>query len=59
MAGLTVITEPSQEPVTLQEVKEYLRVDDATDERVIRPCFPRYRKPFMGRHENRTILKLL
>ena len=36
MAGLTVSVEPTQEPVTLQEVKEYLRVDDSTDERIIR-----------------------
>jgi len=37
MAGLTVTTEPTAEPLSLQEVKEYLRVDDATDERVVRP----------------------
>ena len=37
MAGLTVNTAPTTEPVTLQEVKEYLRVDDSTDERIIRP----------------------
>ena len=29
MAGLTVTTEPTAEPLSLQEVKEYLRVDDA------------------------------
>ena len=37
MAGITVTTEPTAEPLSLQEVKEYLRVDDATDERVVRP----------------------
>lgn len=37
MSGLTVTTEPTAEPLSLQEVKEYLRVDDATDERVVRP----------------------
>ena len=37
MAGLTVTTEPTAEPLSLQEVKEYLRVDGATDERVVRP----------------------
>lgn len=37
MAGLQVTTAPTVEPLTLQEVKEYLRVEDSTDERVIRP----------------------
>ena len=37
MSGLTVITEPTQEPLSLQEVKDYLRVEDSTDERTIRP----------------------
>ena len=37
MAGLTVTTEPSQEPVTLEEVKEYLRLEDSVDERNLRP----------------------
>jgi hypothetical protein len=37
MAGLQITTEPTQEPLSLQEVKEYLRVEDGTDERVIRP----------------------
>ena len=37
MAGLQVTVEPTTEPLSLQEVKEYLRVDDSTDERVLRP----------------------
>ena len=37
MAGLQVTTAPTVEPLTLQEVKEYLRVEDSTDERVLRP----------------------
>jgi len=37
MAGLQVTTAPSVEPLNLQEVKEYLRVEDSTDERVLRP----------------------
>ncbi len=37
MAGLQITTAPTVEPLTLQEVKEYLRVEDSTDERVIRP----------------------
>ena len=37
MAGITVSTQPTPEPLTLQEVKEYLRVEDSTDERVVQP----------------------
>ena len=37
MAGITVSTEPTAEPLSLQEVKEYLRVEDSTDERVVQP----------------------
>ena len=44
MAGLIVNTEPAQEPVTLQEVKEYLRVEDSTDERTIRPLIESARR---------------
>ena len=33
MAGLKVTTEPTAEPLSLQEVKEYLRLEDASDER--------------------------
>ena len=35
MAGLTIATEPTQEPLSLQEVKDYLRVEDNTDERIL------------------------
>jgi len=55
MAGLKVKTEPSQEPVTLQEVKEYLRVDDATDERVIRPYIESARR-FCEEHTGRALM---
>ena len=37
MAGISVTTEATTEPVSLQEVKQYLRVEDNTDERVLRP----------------------
>ena len=35
MAGITVATEPNQEPLSLQEVKDYLRVENNSDERVL------------------------
>ena len=44
MSSITVKTEPQQEPVTLQEVKEYLRVEDSTDERTIRPLIETARR---------------
>ena len=44
MAGLQVTTEPTAEPLSLQEVKEYLRVDDSTDERVVRPLIETARR---------------
>ncbi len=37
MAGIQITTAPTQEPLSLQEVKEYLRVEDSTDERLLRP----------------------
>ena len=52
MAGLIINTEPVQEPVTLQEVKEYLRVEDSTDERTLRPLIEsarRYAEEYLGR----------
>ena len=55
MAGLTVITPPTIEPVTLQEVKEYLRVDDATDERVVRPFIDSARR-FCEEHTGRALM---
>lgn len=35
MAGLQITTAPTTEPVTLQEAKEYLRLGDSTDERIL------------------------
>ena len=55
MAGLVVDTAPTQEPVTLQEVKEYLRVDDATDERVVRPFIETARR-FCEEHTGRALM---
>lgn len=54
MAGLVVTTEPEQEPVTLQEVKEYLRVEDNTDERNLRPLIETARR-FAEMHLGRTL----
>tara|TARA_R110000824_G_scaffold37643_1_gene115715 strand:+ start:605 stop:1261 length:657 start_codon:yes stop_codon:yes gene_type:complete len=51
MAGLTVTVEPTQEPVTLQEVKEYLRLEDSVDERNLRPMLEtarRYAEEYLG-----------
>ena len=55
MAGLVVDTAPTQEPVTLQEVKEYLRIDDATDERVVRPFIESARR-FCEEHTGRALM---
>ena len=55
MSGLEVKTEPTQEPVTLQEVKEYLRVEDSTDERNIRPLIETARR-FSEEHLGRALV---
>ena len=56
MAGLTITTEPTQEPVTLQEVKEYLRIEDSTDERLLRPFIETARR-FAEEHMGRTLMQ--
>lgn len=55
MAGIKVLTGPSQEPLSLQEVKEYLRVEDNTDERNIRPLIESARS-LIEEHLNRTLI---
>jgi len=55
MAGLQVTTAPTQEPLSLQEVKEYLRVEDSTDERVIRP-FIETARVTAEEHTGRTLM---
>ena len=55
MSSITVKTEPQQEPVTLQEVKEYLRVEDSTDERTIRPLIETARR-FAEEHMGRALV---
>ncbi len=55
MAGLTVSTEPTQEPVTLQEVKEYLRLEDSIDERNLQPIVEASRK-YAEEYLNRALM---
>lgn len=55
MAGLQVTTAPTVEPLTMQEVKEYLRVEDNTDERVVRPFIETARR-FAEEHLGRTLM---
>ena len=56
MAGFKVTTEPTAEPLSLQEGKEYLRVDDATDERVVQPLIIAARQ-FAEEHMNRALMQ--
>ena len=56
MAGFKVTTAPTAEPLSLQEVKEYLRVDDATDERVVQPLIIAARQ-FAEEHMNRALMQ--
>ena len=56
MAGIKVTTEPTAEPLSLQEVKEYLRIDDATDERVVQPLITAARQ-FAEEHMNRALMQ--
>ena len=56
MSGLKVITEPTQEPLSLQEVKDYLRVENSTDERTIRPLIETARR-WCEEHTGRTLVQ--
>lgn len=56
MSGIKVLTEPTQEPITLQEAKEYLRVEDNTDERNVRPLIETARRWF-EEHTGRTLVQ--
>ena len=55
MAGIQVTTEPTQEPLTLQEVKDYLRIEDSTDERLIRSLIETARR-FAEEHMGRSLM---
>ena len=56
MGGITVATENSQEPLSLQEVKEYLRLEDGIDERLLRPFIVTARR-FAEEYMNRTLMQ--
>ena len=55
MAGLVVTTPPTQEPLTLQDVKDYLRLDDGSDERVLQDLIETARR-FCEEHTKRAIM---
>lgn len=56
MAGIQITTAPTQEPLTLQEVKDYLRVEDSTDERILRPFIESARR-FCEEHTGRSLMQ--
>tara|TARA_R100000773_G_C4221020_1_gene119848 strand:+ start:1005 stop:1661 length:657 start_codon:yes stop_codon:yes gene_type:complete len=56
MAGLTIATEPTVEPVQLQEVKDYLKIEDSVDERLLRPFIQTARR-FAEEHLRRTLMQ--
>ena len=56
MAGLQIATAPTREPVQLQEVKDYLRIEDSVDERLLRPFIITSRK-FVEEHTRRTLMQ--
>jgi|TARA_Y100000289_G_scaffold51795_1_gene53054 hypothetical protein len=56
MAGFKVTTEPTAEPLSLQEVKEYLRLEDASDERVVQPMITAARQ-FAEEHLGRSLMQ--
>ena len=56
MAGLKIHTAPPRETLTLLEVKEYLRVEDNTDERNLRPLIESARR-LVEEHLNRTLMQ--
>ena len=56
MAGIKVTTEPTAEPLSLQEVKEYLRLEDASDERVVQPMITAVRQ-FAEEHLGRALMQ--
>lgn len=56
MAGIKVTTAPTAEPLSLQEVKEYLRLEDASDERVVQPMITAARQ-FAENHLARSLMQ--
>ena len=56
MAGLKIATEPNQEPISLQEAKDYLRVENSTDERIIQAMIETARR-FAEEHLGRSLMQ--
>lgn len=55
MAGIQISTEPVAEPLSLQEVKDYLRLDDNIDERMLRALIQTVRQ-FCEQHTGRKLM---
>ena len=55
MAGIVVSTAPTQEPITIQEVKDYLRLEDSLDERVLQDLIETARI-FCEEHTGRALM---
>jgi hypothetical protein len=55
MSGIQVTTSPVEEPLAMQEVKDYLRVEDGVDERIIRP-FIIAARTMAEEHTGRTLM---
>ena len=56
MAGLKIATEPNQEPISLQEAKDYLRVENSTNERIIQAMIETARR-FAEEHLGRSLMQ--
>lgn len=55
MAGIVVSTAPTQEPITIQDVKDYLRLEDSLDERVLQDLIETARI-FCEEHTGRALM---
>ena len=55
MSGISVTTAPTAEPVSLQEIKQYMRIEDSTDERLLKPFIVTARS-FAEEHLGRSLM---